>query len=142
MSPADGFPKSVPDAGSYEAGDAPWPAELRVFQAEGRIEIDFTDGKSVSLTAEYLRVESPSAEVQGHGGPATRKVVPGRRQVKIAGVEPVGHYAIRIIFDDKHDSGLYSWSYLRELADTYADRWAAYQAALLFHGLSRGPARP
>ena len=139
MSPADGFPKSVPDAGSYEAGDAPWPAELRVFQAEGRIEIDFTDGKSCSLPAEYLRVESPSAEVQGHGGPATRKVVPGRRHVKIAGVEPVGPYAIRIIFDDKHDTGIYSWSYLRELADTYDERWAAYQAALLFSGLSRDP---
>ena len=139
MSPAEGFPKSVPDAGSYEAGDAPWPAELRVFQAEGRIEIDFTDGKSCSLPAEYLRVESPSAEVQGHGGPATRKVVPGRRHVKISAVEPVGHYAIRIIFDDKHDSGIYSWSYLRELADTYDERWAAYQAALLFSGLSRDP---
>ena len=133
------FTKSVPDEGSYEAGDAPWPAELRVFQAEGRIEIDFTDGKSCSLPAEYLRVESPSAEVQGHGGPATRKVVPGRRHVKIAGVEPVGHYAIRIIFDDKHDTGIYSWSYLRELADTYDERWAAYQAALLFSGLSRDP---
>ena len=139
MSPAEGFPKSVPDAGSYEAGDAPWPAELRVFQAEGRIEIDFTDGKSCSLPAEYLRVESPSAEVQGHGGPATRKVVPGRRHVKISAVEPVGHYAIRIIFDDKHDTGIYSWSYLRELADTYEERWAAYQAALLFSGLSRDP---
>ena len=137
MSPAEGFPKSVPDAGSYEAGDAPWPAELRVFQAEGRIEIDFTDGKSCSLPAEYLRVESPSAEVQGHGGPATRKVVPGRRHVKISAVEPVGHYAIRIIFDDKHDTGIYSWSYLRELADTYDERWAAYQAALMLHGLSR-----
>jgi DUF971 family protein len=139
VSPADGFPKSVPDAGSYEAGDAPWPAELRVFQAEGRIEIDFTDGKSCSLPAEYLRVESPSAEVQGHGGAATKKVVAGRRHVKIAGVEPVGHYAIRIIFDDKHDTGIYSWSYLRELADTYDERWAAYQAALLFNGLSRDP---
>ena len=139
MSPAEGFPKSVPDAGSYEAGDAPWPAELRVFQAEGRIEIDFTDGRKASLPAEYLRVESPSAEVQGHGGPATRKVVPGRRHVKISAVEPVGHYAIRIIFDDKHDTGIYSWSYLRELADTYDERWAAYQAGLLFNGLSRDP---
>ena len=60
-----------------------------------------------------------------------------RRHVRIAGVEPVGHYAIRIIFDDKHDTGIYSWSYLRELADTYDERWAAYQAALLFRGLSR-----
>jgi DUF971 family protein len=133
----DRFPKSVPDAGSYEGNDAAWPAELRVFQAEGRIEIDFTDGKKASLPAEYLRVESPSAEVQGHGGPATKKVVGGRRHVRIAGVEPVGHYAIRIVFDDKHDTGIYSWSYLRELADTYDERWAAYQAALLFRGLSR-----
>jgi len=133
----DRFPKSVPDAGSYEGNDAAWPAELRVFQAEGRIEIDFTDGKKASLPAEYLRVESPSAEVQGHGGPSTKKVVGGRRHVRIAGVEPVGHYAIRIIFDDKHDTGIYSWSYLRELADTYDERWAAYQAALLFRGLSR-----
>jgi len=138
--PADrGFAKSAPDGGSYEADNAPWPAELRVFQNEGRIEIDFADGKSVNLPAEYLRVESPSAEVQGHGGAATKKIVSGRRHVKITAVEPVGHYAVRIIFDDKHDSGIYSWSYLRELADTYADRWAAYQAALLFHGLSRDP---
>ena len=138
--PADrGFTKSAPDGGSYEADNAPWPAELRVFQNEGRIEIDFTDGKSVNLPAEYLRVESPSAEVQGHGGAATKKIVSGRRHVKITAVEPVGHYAVRIIFDDRHDSGIYSWSYLRELADTYADRWAAYQAALLFHGLSRDP---
>ena len=136
---AGSFPKSVPDAGSYEGNDAMWPAELRVFQAEGRIEIDFTDGKKANLPAEYLRVESPSAEVQGHGGPSTKKVVAGRRHVKIAGVEPVGHYAIRIIFDDKHDTGIYSWSYLRELADTYEERWATYQAALLYHGLSRDP---
>ena len=137
MSPDNDFPKSVPDAGSYEADGAPWPAELRVFKSEGRIEIDFTDGMKCSLPAEYLRVESPSAEVQGHGGAATKKVIGGRRQVKIDEIEPVGLYAIRIIFDDKHDTGIYSWSYLRELADTYEERWAAYQAALLYHGLSR-----
>ena len=137
MSGTNGIPKSVPDKGSYEADDAPWPAELRVFKAEGRIEIDFSDGKSCSLPAEYLRVESPSAEVMGHGGPSSKKIVSGRRHVKIVSVEPVGHYAIRIVFDDKHDTGIYSWSYLRELADTYDERWAAYQAALLFRGLSR-----
>ena len=136
---SDGFAKSAPDGGSYEADNAPWPAELRVFQNEGRIEIDFTDGKSVDLPAEYLRVESPSAEVQGHGGLATKKIVGGRRHVKISAVEPVGHYAIRIVFDDKHDTGIYSWSYLRELGDTYDERWAAYQAALLYRGLSRDP---
>ena len=117
----------------------PWPVELRLKRAEKRLDIEFDDGKRFSLPAEYLRVESPSAEVQGHGGPATRKVVPGRRHVKIAGVEPVGHYAIRIIFDDRHDSGIYSWSYLHELGDTQTERWAAYQAALLFKGLSRDP---
>ena len=137
MSGTDGIPKSVPDQGSYESSDAPWPSELRVFKAEGRIEIDFSDGKSCTLPAEYLRVESPSAEVMGHGGPSSKKIVSGRRHVKISAVEPVGHYAIRIVFDDKHDTGIYSWSYLRELADTYDERWAAYQAALLFRGLSR-----
>jgi DUF971 family protein len=134
-----GIPKSAPDGGSYESNDAPWPNELRVFKAEGRIEIDFSDGVNVTLPAEYLRVESPSAEVMGHGGPSTKKIVAGRRHVKILAVEQVGHYAIRIVFDDKHDTGIYSWSYLRELGDTYTERWAAYQAALLYRGLSRDP---
>ncbi|MEK7688025.1 MAG: DUF971 domain-containing protein [Pseudomonadota bacterium] len=136
MSATDDFIKSVPDGGSYEATSAPWPTELRVFKEEGRLEIDFSDGTNCSLPAEYLRVESPSAEVQGHG-PSQKKIVSGRRHVKIAAVEPVGHYAIRIVFDDRHDSGIYSWAYLRELADTQAERWAAYQAALLYRGLSR-----
>ncbi|HEY6981814.1 DUF971 domain-containing protein [Reyranella sp.] len=136
---ADRFPKSVPDEGSYESDGAPWPDELRVFRGEGRLEIDFSDGKSYALPAEYLRVESPSAEVMGHGGPATRKIVSGCRHVKIAAVEPVGNYAIRIVFDDKHDTGIYSWSYLHELGETQAERWAEYQAALLHRGLSRDP---
>ncbi len=75
-------------------------------------------------------------------GPSQKKIVSGRRHVKIAAVEPVGHYAIRIVFDDRHDSGIYSWSYLRELGDSYAERWAAYQAALLYRGLSRDTVRP
>ena len=133
---ADGFTKAVPDGGSYEAVSAPWPAELRLFKEEGRLEIDFSDGRSCSLSAEYLRVESPSAEVQGHG-PGQKKIVSGRRHVKIAAVEPVGHYAVRLVFDDKHDTGIYSWAYLRDLGDTHAERWAAYQAALLDRGLSR-----
>ena len=80
MSGNNGIPKSVPDQGSYETGDAPWPSELRVFKAEGRIEIDFSDGKSCSLPAEYLRVESPSAEVMGHGGPSSKKIVSGPKR--------------------------------------------------------------
>ena len=136
MTATDDFIKAVPDEGSYESNTAPWPEELRVFKEEGRLEIDFSDGRAYSLPAEYLRVESPSAEVQGHG-PNQKKIVSGRRHVKIAAVEPVGHYAIRIVFDDKHDTGIYSWAYLRELGDTQAERWAAYQAALLYRGLSR-----
>jgi DUF971 family protein len=132
----DDFIKAVPDEGSYEPASAPWPAELRLFKEEGRLEIDFSDGRTCSLPAEYLRVESPSAEVQGHG-PNQKKIVSGRRHVKIEAIEPVGHYAIRIVFDDKHDSGIYSWAYLRELGDSQAERWAAYQAALLYRGLSR-----
>lgn len=139
MSGSGDFPKSVPDEGSYEESTAPWPTELRVFKAEGKVEVDFSDGRHYTLPAEYLRVESPSAEVMGHGGPSTKKIVSGRRHVKIVSVEPVGHYAVRILFDDKHDSGIYSWSYLRELGDTYKERWAAYQAALLYRGLSRDP---
>lgn len=138
MSAIDSFPKAVPDGGSYESAEAPWPAELRLFKEEGRLEIDFADGSAYSLPAEYLRVESPSADVLGHGL-NRRKIVSGRRHVKIAQVEPVGHYAIRIVFDDKHDTGIYSWAYLRELGDSYTERWAAYQAALLFRGLSRDP---
>ena len=139
MNASDQFPKSVPDEGGYESGAAPWPTELRLFKEEARLEIEFSDGCTHSLPAEYLGVESPSAEVMGHGGPSTKKIISGRRHVKIATVEPVGNYAIRIVFDDKHDTGIYSWSYLRELGDTYAERWAAYQAALLYQGLSRDP---
>ena len=132
----DQFAKAVPDEGSYESSTAPWPTELRLFKEDARLEIEFSDGRTHSLPAEYLRVESPSAEVQGHG-PSQKRIISGRRHVKIAAVEPVGHYAIRIVFDDKHDTGIFSWSYLRELGDTYAERWAAYQAALLYRGLSR-----
>jgi DUF971 family protein len=135
---ADAFPKAVPDEGGYESSTAPWPTELRVFKDEGRLEVDFSDGHTAALSAEYLRVESPSAEVQGHG-PSQKKIVSGRRHVKIAAVEPVGHYAVRIVFDDRHDSGIYSWAYLRQLSETHAERWAAYQAALLYRGLSRDP---
>ncbi len=134
--PQDMFPKAAPDEGSYESGAAPWPTELRLFKEDARLEIEFSDGRTHSLPAEYLRVESPSAEVQGHG-PSQKKIISGRRHVKITAVEPVGNYAIRIVFDDKHDTGIFSWSYLRELGDTYAERWAAYQAALLYRGLSR-----
>jgi len=135
---ADRFPKATPDDGSYETTTAPWPTELRLLREEARLEIEFSDGVTRSLPAEYLRVESPSAEVQGHGA-GQKQIVAGRRRVKIAAIEPVGHYAVRLVFDDGHDSGIYSWAYLRELGDSHAERWAAYEAALGRRGLSRDP---
>jgi len=131
------FPKAAPDEGSYET-TAPWPTELRVFKEEGRMEIEFSDGVTHSLPAEYLRVESPSAEVQGHS-PGQKQIVSGRRHVGIMGVEPVGHYAIRIRFDDLHDTGIYSWAYLHELGRGQDALWAAYLKALQDRGLSREP---
>ena len=138
MSAPDRFAKSVPDDGHYDSDSAPWPTELRLLKEEGRLEIEFSDGCTHSLPAEYLRVESPSAEVQGHGA-GQKQIVAGRRRVKITALELVGHYAVRILFDDRHDTGIYSWSYLRELGDSYAERWAAYEAALSARGLSRDP---
>jgi len=112
--------------------------ELRLRRAEKCLEVSFDDGSQFSLPAEYLRVESPSAEVQGHG-PGQRRVVSGRQHVGIIGVEPVGHYAVRLIFDDLHDSGIYSWSFLHQLGQEQAQRWAAYLDELESKGLSRAP---
>jgi DUF971 family protein len=112
------------------------PTEIRVKKADRRVELDFDDGASFSLPAEYLRVESPSAEVQGHG-PGEKTIVPGKRNVGIAHVEPVGHYAIRIDFDDGHDTGIFSWDYLHELGREQAERWLTYLNELAARGLSR-----
>jgi DUF971 family protein len=116
----------------------PTPVEIRLKRAEKRLEVDFDDGAAFILPAEYLRVESPSAEVQGHA-PSERKTVPGRRHVGIMAVEPVGHYAIRILFDDLHDTGIYSWEYLHQLGREQERRWRDYLAALDAKGLSRDP---
>jgi DUF971 family protein len=116
----------------------PIPVEIRLKRAEKRLEVDFDDGAAFILPAEYLRVESPSAEVQGHA-PSERKTVPGRRHVGIMAVEPVGHYAIRILFDDLHDTGIYSWEYLHQLGREQERRWRDYLAALDAKGLSRDP---
>lgn len=105
-----------------------WPTELRVNPDRNALHITFDNGDGFALPAEYLRVESPSAEVQGHG-PKQKQVVVGKEAVKIARLEPVGNYAVRIIFDDGHDTGLYSWDYLHELGRDYNKRWAAYREA-------------
>jgi len=91
-----------------------WPSELRLNPDKNLLTVTFEDGARYALAAEYLRVESPSAEVQGHGdGP--KLIVRGKENVKIARLEPVGNYAVRIVFDDGHDTGLYSWDYLQQL---------------------------
>lgn len=113
-----------------------WPTELRVNAARDVLAIRFDNGEFYSLPAEYLRVESPSAEVQGHS-PRERRYIPGKRNVKITALEPVGHYAVRIIFDDGHDSGLYTWSYLRELGQNRDAKWAAYLQGLAAEGHNR-----
>jgi DUF971 family protein len=122
------------------AAAAPWPLELRLKRAEKMLEVSFDDGRRFSLAAEYLRVESPSAEVQGHG-PGQKTLVPGRAHVGIIGLEPVGNYAVRIIFDDLHETGIYSWAYLYQLGIERERRWRDYLEALAAHGLSREPDR-
>src|SRR5215469_14544426 len=120
--------------------DAPWPVELRLKRAEKRLEVEFDDGKKFTLPAEYLRVESPSAEVQGHG-PGERRLVAERAHVGILDLEPVGNYAVRIKFDDLHDTGIYSWDYLYQLGVEQPQRWRSYLAGLKEKGLSREPGR-
>ena len=117
-------------------GTPSWPVEIRLKQEQRRLEIDFEDGASFSLPAELLRVESPSAEVQGHT-PSQKILVAGKANVAIRSVEPVGNYAIRILFDDGHDTGLYSWRYLYDLGRDQESRMAAYVAELDKRGLRR-----
>jgi DUF971 family protein len=116
----------------------PTPVEIRLRKAERVLEVAFDDGSRFNLPAEYLRVESPSAEVQGHG-PGGRQIVAGRRHVGIMNIEPVGNYAVRLIFDDLHDTGIYSWEYLHELGRQQESRWSAYLDTLAAKGLSREP---
>ena len=112
--------------------------EIRLRRQEKLLDVTFDNGARFSLPAEYLRVESPSAEVQGHG-PGQRQVVAGRRHVGIMTVEPVGNYAVRLIFDDLHDTGIFSWEYLHQLGIEQEARWQDYLDALGAKGLSRDP---
>jgi DUF971 family protein len=113
-----------------------WPEELRVNKARDRLSVTFDTGERIEVSAEYLRTQSPSAEVKGHGRekmpPVARK-----RGVKIVLLDPIGNYAVRIAFDDGHDTGLFTWTYLHELARTHGVRWPAYLEDLAAHGLAR-----
>ena len=115
------------------------PTALTYRREARELVVRFADGTELVLSAEYLRVESPSAEVQGHA-PGQKVIIAGRRHVGIMRMEPVGHYAVRIVFDDLHDSGIYPWAYLRILGEEQDARWAAYEQALASRGLSRDPA--
>jgi DUF971 family protein len=101
--------------------------EIKLRTRSRVLEVTFDDGARYLLPFEYLRVNSPSAEVKGHG-PGQEVLVLGKQNVGIVSVDPVGQYAVKLVFDDGHDTGLYSWKYLRELGEGYTQKWAAYQA--------------
>jgi DUF971 family protein len=113
-----------------------WPTELKVDKDRGLLTVSFDDNATFSLPAELLRVMSPSAEVQGHS-PEERVTVPGKMAVRIVRIEPVGNYAARIVFDDGHNTGLYTWAYLRELGENKEQRWQEYLAELAAKRLTR-----
>ncbi|MGZ2448653.1 DUF971 family protein [Rhizobium ruizarguesonis] len=116
-----------------------WPSELRVSKDRQRLVVTFDDGQSFDLSAELLRVLSPSAEVQGHG-PGQKVTVPGKRNVAIISMMPTGNYAVRIGFDDMHDTGIYTWTYLRELGERGDELFSAYEDELREKGMSRDTA--
>ena len=112
------------------------PTELRVSKDRKTLTLSFPAHRPFELSAEFLRVVSPSAEVQGHS-PEQRVTVPGKRDVTIMKIEPVGNYAVRIVFDDSHDTGIFTWNYLHQLGHEKDQRWGAYLAELEAKGLSR-----
>ena len=117
----------------------PWPTELRLAKDRKALTVSFDSGESYGLQAEYLRVMSPSAEVQGHS-PDERKTQPGKRHVAILEVQPIGNYAVRLVFDDMHSTGIYSWDYFFELGRDRERRWQEYLDELASKGFSRDPA--
>ena len=115
-----------------------WPTELRLHKDRKTLTVAFDDGERFDLAAEYLRVRSPSAEVQGHS-PSERRTVAGKESVQILELHPVGNYAVRIVFDDMHSTGIFSWDYLFELGNNREAYWRAYLAELKDKNLSRAP---
>jgi DUF971 family protein len=115
-----------------------WPTELRLHKDRKTLAVAFDSGEAFDLSAEYLRVKSPSAEVQGHS-PDERKTVPGKRNVMILEVQPVGNYAVRLVFDDMHSTGIFSWDYLLELGRQREPYWQEYIDELAAKNLSRDP---
>jgi DUF971 family protein len=112
------------------------PTQIKLRRAENLLEVTFEDGTEISLPAEYLRVESPSAEVQGHG-PGQQVLVARKKQVGITGIEPTGNYAIKLTFTDGHNTGIFTWDYLHQLGREYPIRWRRYLHMLEEAGLTR-----
>jgi DUF971 family protein len=117
----------------------PWPTELRLLKDRKVLAVTFDDGQGFALPAEYLRVHSPSAEVQGHS-PSERRLVAGKRDVQILELHPVGNYAVRLVFDDTHSTGIFTWDYLFELGRNHDKNWRGYLEDLEAKKLSRAPA--
>ena len=115
-----------------------WPTEIRLNAAKDRLHVAFDDGAEFALSAEFLRVHSPSAEVRGHGA-ADRKILGGKSKVMIAAIEPVGNYAVRLTFSDGHSTGIYSWAYLHEVGSGESALWRLYLHDLARLGLKREP---
>ena len=114
----------------------PWPQEIRLSRDRRTLTVSFDNGEMYALPAEYLRVFSPSAEVQGHS-PEQRKLVAGKEAVEVLRVEPIGNYAVKLHFDDMHNTGLFSWGYLLKLGREHGDSWRGYLDELAEKGLSR-----
>jgi len=119
--------------------ETPVPTEIKLHQKSRLLELSFEDGQHFQLTFEFLRVLSPSAEVRGHG-PGQEKLQAGKQEVDIERIEPVGNYAVKLVFSDGHDSGLYSWDYLYELGCNQDALWQDYLEKMAAAGLSRDPA--
>ena len=120
------------------SNDEAWPTELRLRKDRKTLTVTFGGVESYDLAAEYLRVKSPSAEVQGHSA-EERQTVPGKRNVAILDVLPVGNYAVRLSFDDMHSTGIFSWPYLRDLGRNHATYWQEYLDELAAKNMSRDP---
>jgi DUF971 family protein len=128
-------PMPIPDQGNN--GSIPiWPTEIRLHKDRRALSIAFNTGETHTLSAEFLRIKSPSAEVQGHS-PDQRKTVPAKRYVQILEVQPVGNYAVRLVFDDMHSTGIYSWDYFSELGRNQEAYWQDYLDELAAKGLHR-----
>ncbi|MFL6796205.1 MAG: gamma-butyrobetaine hydroxylase-like domain-containing protein [Xanthobacteraceae bacterium] len=119
-----------------ENPNEPWPTELRLHKDRKTLTVLFDTGESFNLSAEYLRVKSPSAEVQGHS-PDERKTIAGKSTVGILQIHPIGNYAVRLVFDDSHSTGIFTWDYLLTLGRNHAQNWRDYLDDLCSKGLSR-----